>query len=491
MKTTKIIAAAISALLLSACINDFLDEPPRKQSSTEIETFEQLNGLFITREYSSQNPVFLLGTDLAGVSPVFYSDPMMSIFISFREMLQYVWDCDYVGDMANYAEAWEVCYGTWIFPANTILEYIDKVTGDAEEKANLVAEAHYYRAFANMELMDTYCLPYCAENLDEPGLPRKTSTSFEQDVTRISLRDTHKMIEDDILEALKIERTDMSRSWHVSLPAAQALAARFYLYSNDYEKALEYAEKALAAKADLVDYNSGEIYLQPMTTAYGEVDITNLYNDWYDDQKMFAWKEFYHFATISSMVLPVSDFLLGKYDQENDLRYDFLIVDKFGWLLGKEDTSTKGFLYFGMTNIPFGPTVQEMILTKAECQARLGEWQEAMETLVPLRNARMRPGTPKLTATSQNDAILKIADERIRELTFATRWSDIRRYNNNETDIDDVTLSRTFYPYTATEFTLDGELKTYTLDKKSRRFAAPLPTNEILLSQGQIVQNTY
>ena len=236
MKTTKIIAAAISALLLSACINDFLDEPPRKQNSTEIETFEQLNGLFITREYSSQNPVFLLGTDLAGVSPVFYSDPMMSIFISFREMLQYVWDCDYVGDMANYAEAWEVCYGTWIFPANTILEYIDKVTGDAEEKANLVAEAHYYRAFANMELMDTYCLPYCAENLDEPGLPRKTSTSFEQDVTRISLRDTHKMIEDDILEALKIERTDMSRSWHVSLPAAQARIKPFHtIWKNEYE----------------------------------------------------------------------------------------------------------------------------------------------------------------------------------------------------------------------------------------------------------------
>ena len=103
----------------------------------------------------------------------------------------------------------------------------------------------------------------------------------------------------------------------------------------------------------------------------------------------------------------------------------------------------------------------------------------------------MRPGTPKLTATSQDDAILKIADERIRELTFATRWSDIRRYNNNETDIDDVTITRQFYPYTATEFTVDGEMKTYTLDKKSRRFAAPLPTQEITLSQGQIVQNKY
>ena len=491
MKTKNILYALAAALTLSSCINDFLDEAPRKQSNTEIKSLEQLNGLFISMDYTSQNPVFLMGCDLAGVQPDFYNNVTIQSMLPYKDMLQYVWDCDYVGDMANYAEAWEYNYGKWIFPANTILEYIDKVTGDPEDKAILKAEAHYYRAFANLELMDTYCLPYCDENLDEPGLSRKTSTSFEQDVTRMNLRDTHKMIEDDIKEALKIKRTDLSRSWRVSLPAAQALATRFYLYSNDYEKALEYAEEALKAKSELVDYNGGDIYLQPLETPYGEVDITNLYLIIYESEKLYAWKEYYHYANISTLVLPVSQFLLDKYDHENDLRYEFFVVDKFGWFMGIDDTSTKAFMYFGMTNIPFGPTVQEMILTKAECQARLGNWQDAMETLVPLRNARMRPGTPKLTATSQDDAILKIADERIRELTFATRWSDIRRYNNNETDIDDVTITRQFYPYTATEFTVDGEMKTYTLDKKSRRFAAPLPTQEITLSQGQIVQNKY
>ena len=87
-------------------------------------------------------------------------------------------------------------------------------------KADLKAEAHFIRAFQNWELLNTYCLPYSPENMKEPGIPHKTSTSFEQSLVRMNLEESYRFVEEDLKEALKITVDNVNRRWRVSIPAA-------------------------------------------------------------------------------------------------------------------------------------------------------------------------------------------------------------------------------------------------------------------------------
>ena len=61
----------------------------------------------------------------------------------------------------------------------------------------------------------------------------------------------------------------------------------------------------------------------------------------------------------------------------------------------------------------------------------------------------------------------------------------------NEDAGDDVTITREFYPYNGSAILSNDAVKTYTLDKNSRRFAQPILESEIETSQGAIQQNTY
>jgi hypothetical protein len=151
-----------------------------------------------------------------------------------------------------------------------------------------------------------------------------------------------------------------------------------------------------------------------------------------------------------------------------------------------------GYVFFFKDRIPSGPTVAEMYLIKAEALARMNKPTEAMAQLNILRASRMEPGPwVDLTAANQDDAIKKVIDERRREMPFVQRWYDIRRYNNNDYAGDDVDLTRTFYPYTVANVQASSPVKTYSLNKDSRRWAAPIPRTEIISSNGEIEQNTY
>ena len=83
---------------------------------------------------------------------------------------------------------------------------------------------------------------------------------------------------------------------------------------------------------------------------------------------------------------------------------------------------------------------------------RLGQWQEALNVLTPLRQARYSTGTATaLTASSQAEALKVVLEERRRELPFAFRLSDIKRFSVNETPDDDVTITRDFFEVSVTE----------------------------------------
>ena len=183
------------------------------------------------------------------------------------------------------------------------------------------------------------------------------------------------------------------------------------------------------ADARLVDYNTEMYYGNEQSSSQGPLQVPYLWWDSSSDPSVkLEWAEFYYqnFLSASCAYFCPSREMLKLYDTENDMRYKYLMCENFSWRHNIKYTYP-GYVYF-RTSIPYGTTVQEMILTKAECLARQGKFQQAMETVNILRAKRIAPGPEvKLSAATKEEAIAKILEERVRELTWGLRWFDIRR----------------------------------------------------------------
>ena len=199
---------------------------------------------------------------------------------------------------------------------------------------------------------------------------------------------------------------------------------------------------------------------------------------------------------INDYLFPSSS-LLALYDREDDLRFRLLFVENGTLSIGLEGIVEDNILYtyfagtYDSNNMPAAPTVPEMLLTRAEALARQGQWQEGMGVLNELRAKRIRTGGyVTLTATSQEEAIRLILEERHREMPFMMHWQDIRRLAYNETSDDDIALSRIFYK--VENNTIDYSVtQEYTLPVKSKRYAQPIANIEIARSGNQLLQNDY
>jgi len=499
------IALALTAGLLQGC-DKFLDERPSKTSSLVVTTTSQLNALLndYNEFYAESNNTAILSTDDYGLTTSIY-DARPGIFSPIT--VQYnTWDTAYLMDDPGQS-FWSSEYRK-IFTANMVLQYADKVTGPDEDKANLKADAHLIRAYSYFQLANTFTLPYSGGKGDEPGLPLKLTIAFDEPVARAPLSKVYEQIEADLAEAMKIKmpliQNGKPRHWRANTAAVNGFAARYYLAMNKYTDALKYADQALQEYSTLVDYNTQMRYgredVVTINPGPNAQTVTLKYPYTHDNQEdftdMIGWPEFLYFRMLDYgrwWYMP-STALMNLYDQAHDLRYQYHYVEGYSYDRGMIDPAYNypGYIFFFKDRIPSGPTTAEMLLIKAEAQARMDDFSGAMTTLNSLRAKRMTPGPwVNLTATGKDDAIKKVLEERRREMPFVHRWYDVRRYNNNDDPNDDVEMTKTFYPYTLSSVLSTQPVKTYVLPKHSRRFAAPLPRTEMISSNGAIQQNTY
>lgn len=502
------VLSLLGIVSLSSC-NDFLDEPTSKTTAIEVTTADQLDALLgnIGNFYQVSNRTAIYSTDDYELNTELY-DARPNTF-SLAAVQYATWDIE--GLQTDAREGfWSGEYKK-IFYANMIFDYIGKVSGSEQQKTELIAEAHLIRAYSLMELANTFCLPYTGDNGNELGLPLKQSVSFEELSSRNSLAETYALIESDLAAAVALTTPLMSgdrvRSWRANTGAYNAVNARYWLQRNDYEQALAFAEAALAEHNTLVDYNTemrygkeGKITING-TDPEKKEEVILEYPYTHDNQTdlsdMVGWKEFYYFRLLyheSWWYVPAQELLALYEENPYDLRYKYHIVEHFSYDRGMTDPSYDypGYVFFYKDRIPEGPTVAEMYLIKAECLARENNVTEAMQALNTLRRARIESAHyTDETASTKEEALRKILNERRREMPFSRRWEDIRRYNHNEDPNDDVELTRSFYPYT-TAAVLSGEAPVeYKLNKDSRRWATPLPYTELVSSNGDILQNTY
>lgn len=490
----------LPAMLLASC-NDYLDTIPSKGNNEMLHSVEQAQAIFnnhdnFVQTISATVPCsddMGLSTDLYDAIGYMTEDNLNGFTFDKTDLMNAIYGDDF----------WDGAYNK-VFKANLIINSIDQIEDATEEqKAEILAQAHFLRAASMWNLVQTYCQPYSEETLSTPGLPLKTTTDYDESKERATLADTYAFILNDLNEAMKTSHEDVGDRWLASRPAVEAMMARYYLFTCDYAKAETYAKQALqSSNATLEDYNTyttnPTIVNNPETNEPDTVFRSQLYS--YAPNEVTAYAENYYsgmWKVRSGIYLIPSEELLSLYDHDNDLRYSQFFNKHDMWSIpvsgfGDDILYRRMQTETGDDLLPSGPTVPEMILTAAEAMARQNKVSEAMEMVNRLRRARIRSNADDvlLTASSQQDAVEKILDERHREMPFVSRWQDIRRLAYNEVTYDDITVTRVFYG--VVNSTVDYyNVYSYVLPVKSARYAQPITNLEIRRSGNQIVQNEY
>lgn len=525
---SKISLILFLVILFSGC-NDYLDEIPRKGNGIELKTIEQLEALLAARAENIErqalydwNHAQRYMSDCYELSIDIYPGNEMWAWI--EDPIAVELNClqpQYTQEVEAGNSAWLYAFKN-IYLANTVLFYLDKVTGGTTQQRDILAQrAHFMRAYNYYELANCYCVPYCETNLNELGLPLTTTIEYKEGTySRSSLKELYDFIESELTLSLDLSVPLMENGtrkvWRENNAAVNGFAARFYLTKGEYDKAGKFAQKALECNSDLADYNNPSdidmtnIIISDVDGNELEFAVSTWYQDTqYDETILLAadmQKSYYRRISGSNSWMIPSQKFVDKLKEE-DLRRKYFYYPQygdlglFGYLAGIGFGELPGYSYFCGDDFDSGPSTAEMILIKAEAMARQGQWQQAISYLNtdfrPYRiSADAAPEIKNLSAGNQDEAIAAILEERMLEFPYTLRWHDIRRCNFNNDPNDDITITRRFYEldkggiHDALE---EGETVTYTLNSRSNKYlyTMAIPESEIFVSAGAIEQNRY
>lgn len=494
MHINKLITLTAASMLFASC-GDFLDKQPSVSQNTPVEKTSQLLALYDgTGNLTSYNYFAFYSTDDTELPKEMYALNQSQFNINYQ-VSNYTHFRD--GIIADAQDLFWTGEYEKIYTLNLIINSASSVEGSEDELREALGCAHFLRAYIFFDMATYYCLPWCEANRGALGMPIRLGLDFDENVSRGTLEQTYTQIFADLQAADEyITRTDVDpdKPWRVSKCAINALYSRIYLARGEYEQALEYANAALSNAPALFDYNNFGWGTPASYPAAGDRPAETLEycetNDWSTNKWLYfdEWI-FPHLVENRAQWAMPSTSLTALYDQENDLRFELFFVEHGNRRMNVLYDWYRYTQFDDGRFIISGLTPQELMLNKAEILVRQGNWQEGLNVLTPLRETRYRTGTATaLTASSQAEALKVVLDERRRELPFAFRLSDIKRFSVNETPDDDVTITRDFFDMTTTTVNTSSP-KTWVIQGSSPALAMPIFQTEIDSSQGMIEQN--
>lgn len=351
-------------------------------------------------------------------------------------------------DWSNYYNQINIC--------NQITDGVmDSEGGTLIEKKYILAQAKIHRAYAYLNLVNLYAKPYDPLTASQDlGLPLLTTSYLFNSLERVSVEKVYQQIINDLnsstanLPELPEFKSEPSKA------AAYAILAETYLQIRNFVKAGLYADSVLMIQSTVLDLNN---YISKPSSLPKKLQ---------DPETILSKTvtgNYYPSLTLSSELVQFLD--------ENDLRYT---------LFTAKDSRGYGRYYsryqYTFEGVYVGPNVPEMMLIKAEAEARSGNYSAAVNLLNTLRKKRFKPQDyTDLSASSASEALTLVINERRRELFGrGFRWFDMRRLNHDEAFAKAYT--RTF------------KGQTYTLDAHSNRFTYSIAEKYIILNP-EIKQN--
>lgn len=394
----KLIILAVPALFAVSC-KKFLDVKPKGVIIAEtVGDYEALlNGSSIVNPFGLSNGIINATDDR-------WAKTFSTQNNTIADVNLYFWR-EYINNTGDKRpDVWADFYNN-IANLNAVTEGVLSATdGTPQKKAQLYAEAMVDKAFVYFHLLSFFSPAYeKATATTNFGVPYVTSTDVsEATPPRPTLQQSYDHIITDITAAIPHLPETNSNNTRVTKSGAYALLARTYLSMGDYVNAEKYTDLVLASnKATLLDYNEFIGMRLPLTNSSPEE----------------LWVRYSNNVTFT-----YSKDLVANYDVDNDLRFRFF---------ARKDANAPSYS-FGSTayNPNRGITYAEVFLTKAECLARRGDIDGALQIINDeIRMKRIdAAGYEPLTATTKEEALSIVLLERRRELAFkGTRWSDMKR----------------------------------------------------------------
>ena len=397
---------------------------------------EGVRELKYTKDYQALINNSALQMDKAYTYPIYASDEVWAAdgstwqnnlsvnYAGFYCWLPKIWtdqqeDQDWVDNYKN------------IYLTNTVVNEVMSSTGGTDaEKIKAYSEALVHRAFAYFTLVNLYGKQYDESTAaTDPGVPMVLQTNFISSLKRVSVADVYNRVITDLYEALPNLTAIADVNTSPSKAAVYAILAKVYQNQREFTKAGLYADSALQLKNGLVDLNS-----------YGSTYPTKI-----NDPEIILSK----IVSFSPTTLPLSPELMNLFDQVNDLRYT--LFTKAGADIPASNFTNRGYFKHRLVNqgLYIGPKVPEMMLIKAESEARAGNTSSAVSILNALRKKRLlTSGYTDLTAADKDEALQLVITERRKELMgTGARWFDQRRLQKDNLT---PTVSRVFKGVTYT-----------------------------------------
>lgn len=510
MNRKKYLAPLAGALLMLTGCNDFLE--PKSISEFVPKDVSSLNELLLGEAYprydiSGFNYFLSLMDDDLTATPWQTKDEN---FEPDMLLASYTWQPDMFEMMKQVGVTATDMYYTYyrkIKGADAVIDYIETVSGSADDINNVLGQAYALRGFYYFNLVNIFGQPY-NYNPEALGVPLKLKSGAEdRELTRNTVAECYEQILSDLLEAERLyeslpEEMQWKNNYRTNLPMVQMLLSRTYLYMEKWEEASLYAKKVMSnSRFSLMDLNNVLAWADTNGTpertytdfhSYDSPECIWLYGNvvdwagWVDD-----YSEEGSDGSARTPYFRASDELLESFDS-TDLRFERYIVRKaFGFY--KTDTLA---LAYGKLNVndyfrPRGGTLvfgrsirlSEAYLNYMEAEAMLykttgdaSHQVAALDALNNLRRNRFAAEDFETVNIADADGLVEfIHNERRRELCFEShRWYDLRRWGMPE-------IKHVWYDSQTT-------VTTYTLQKNDLLYTVPIP-DVAIEDNSYLVQN--
>jgi len=439
-------------LLISSCEkqDQWLDVK-RNKSDVSPETVTDFQA--ILDDNSAINTKFSTIT-LTGTDNIILRDEDLAS-INEQERNAYMWQ----KNIWTPGNGYDWNYGfSFIALSNVILEGLEKVNTTGPDYNNVKGQALFLRAFSYYFLAQAFCKPYDAATADsDPGLPLRRTSDANKVFPRSSLKELYDFIIADGSLAAELLSDKQSTYFRANKKAALGLLAKVYLLSGDYTNALRYANLAIETGSDLLDFNNPE-----------DVSLDRVYR--FADRGQKNSEIYYYASGVYASTYPsangktiVADELYNLY-AANDLRKKYFFATE-------QDRIKFRGTYAGYYHNFSGIALNEIYLISAECEARVGSYENGLSTLNNLLEKRYLTGSfVPLSASDRQEALDLIIQERRKELPFTgtIRWEDLRRFNK------DPRLAKTL------QRIVNGI--SYSLAPNDLNYTLPIPVEEIQLT---------
>lgn len=457
MKLLYSISLFCSTLMFSSC-NEFLDvKPVGKLIPTEVTQFENLLNNTNTIDYhmmdNNRECGFAFFGDNLSISENQARYLYMSTHPNIDRYAAYIYYEPFENPLySSYTWEWGIYRAAGIF--NTVIEGIDDLGASEDDYARqVIAQAKAGRGWSYLIGTLAYGPVYDPNgNNDTPTIPYRTSALPDNPNPHLATtEELFTLLKKDFDDAVMYAPDFVANPTRASKSAAYALRAMYWMYMRNWEEMYKDANEAwkcaLATKGsvDKLIYDFNQFYYEPDESASPrpgedvEVYLQLKYADGDTDFNRSYSREnlLFRYAPTGSSTYPSDDYL-AIFDNEKDLRYKLFLLKKEGYSTTSGGTVYKDgirvYNYRGSKMLNnAGITYPELLLIRAEAQARMGELPGALDDLNLLRKYRYageNKDLPGGSSMTQDQLLEEILKERRRELPLSSyqRVFDIKRY---------------------------------------------------------------